>query len=386
MVKALILLLIVLAGFIAGPLFSGQTGYVLIVMAGYQIETSVVVLVLLILAAVLLIWLLDWLIKKIVRSTRRGSRWASQRRERKAHEQFTQALQQLTAGDYEQAQKHAERAASLLKEPHDALLLAATSARLLKDDDTERRLLEQASDKANPLLALQIQHAASSAPDAGVTAFKRLLSEHPGHTGVTRAAAAFYLRHNRHELLFELLPALENDRALLSTLLSEYQRKAVIGYFTAASSSPDLQQRWRALHKKSRQRALVRLAYAAVLDQRGEQSASQSVLIKGLQKQYLTPAELLYSPFTHTWQTASDLTGYIEAYIKGAPQDADAIALLGVLYLQQGDSEPAQRALRTALSLHSTPYYYRLLGDAYLASGHSEKAVEAYKEAQSYKL
>lgn len=381
MIKALILLAILVAGFIAGPLLAGQTGYVLIVIAGYQIETSVVVLVLAIVLTLLLIWLLDWLIKKILSATRKSSRWAATRRAKKAKQLFKQSLEAFTAGAYEKSQELASRAAKYAEDPTPAWLLSASSAQQLHDAQSEHRFLTNASSADESSIALAMLDAHHLPPAQGTTAWDKLVSENPEHGGVTRGAAQYFYQHRLADRLFRLLPALERDRALSATTLHDYKTAAAKGYFAAAVDNDGLQKKWRQLSKSERNQPLMRLAYTAALAQAGQPAAAQDVLIKGLRRGSLTPTQLLYSPFTHNWQSFSELTRYIETYIKKASDDADALAFFAVLSRQQGDPELAEKALRAALKVHERPFYYQLLGDIALATGNAHTALEAYQKA-----
>jgi len=136
-IRAAIVIALIVAGIIIGPLWAGQSGYVQLVFAGYQIETSVVLL----LVALILLWALlgtvETLLKSVIRSHRRGFYWLSKRRLRKAEQQFQQALESWLSHDWLRAEQLAKQSAQGLAKPAFGYLLAAMAAE--QRDDHQAR-------------------------------------------------------------------------------------------------------------------------------------------------------------------------------------------------------------------------------------------------------
>ncbi|MGX5914920.1 heme biosynthesis HemY N-terminal domain-containing protein [Aliidiomarina sp. Khilg15.8] len=385
MFKALLLLLIIAAGFIVGPLWSGQTGYVLIAVAGYTIETSVVLLVVALLLLVGVLWFFEWLVRKIIASKRRGSGWLRNRRQRKAKRAFEQALQSWLSRDYEKAQVEAEQSARALSEPYPAYLLAAMAANQSGDADAHQRLLQKAAaSDEHSSLPVRLAAVESAAPETARRELERLRQQHADHRGVLRVAVRVYERHQFWSELRDILPLLEKHALVPAPHLNSLQHQAFRDYFTQTEqTSAALQQAWKQLARKQRHRAAIRLEYIRALLQVGDTEQAQRQAIYGLRKEYLEPQHLLYGQNQFNWQGATELVEHLEERVKAAPKDSQALALLGLLAMQQTDFDLAQRALRKALELAPSKRFYRLLGDAHLAAGQSAQALDAYQAASA---
>lgn len=383
MAKALILLFIIVAGFIAGPLLSGQTGYVLIVIAGYRIETSLVVLVLAVVLLILLLWLIEWVVRKIATGGKFTHRWAGKRKASKARALFTDALNSLLSADFEQAQKKAERSAHYAKDKQPAYLVAALAAEYRHDVDTRQKLLHKAAiEQDGQDLPFQLSEAQTAPPETALTMLNRLLAEHPQHPGVQRIAAETFYAHKQWQPLQKLLPALEKQNLVTPQRLNQYQVLVYQSYFGVANGNlSQLHERWKALSAKLQQQPDIRIAYASALQTAGHMAVADRILVKGLRKSSLSVIHLLHPSSTLNWENHNLLNEYIQQYLKGSANDADALALLGAISIQQGEHDLALRALRNAIQIKPAADYYRLLGDAYLASGQSEPALSAYREA-----
>lgn len=386
MAKTLIILFIILAGFIAGPLLSGQTGYVLIIAGGYEIESSLVVLLLCVLVIVLCLWLIEWAIRKIASGGKFTQRWATKRKEQKAHSLLTEALNDLLSANFLQAKNKAESSAHYAKNKEPAYLVAALSADFVHDTSAKQSLLQKAAaENEGKSLPLQLTQAQSATPDVALNTFNRLLAEHPKHPGVQYIAAETFYKHTQWIPLQKLLPALEKENVISDKRLTQYQTMVYECYFSTAGSTDELHEKWKSLPNKTHQQPGIRIAYASALQTAGAMNASDKILVKGLRKGSLSLIHLLHSSSTLSWQSHNLLNEYVQQYLKNSANDIDALSLLGAIAIHQGNYELAQRALQSAIQIRPAADYYRLLGDAYLALGQHEPALSAYQKAAETK-
>src|SRR5690554_3450659 len=124
MKTALIIVILFIAGLLLGPLWSGHTGYVLISVGTWSVETSVVAAVIMLVIAIIILRAIVAFIGKLIRGTKWGVRWFGNRRQQKAELAFNEALVALNHGDYTRSSRAANRAWQLRKQPNDALLAA----------------------------------------------------------------------------------------------------------------------------------------------------------------------------------------------------------------------------------------------------------------------
>jgi HemY protein len=143
-----ILGLIVIGGLVATAVFfADRPGQVEIVWQGWELQTSVGVLVaatvLLGLAAALLLWLASL----IVDSPRAFLRRRRARRRRAGYRALTQGMVAVAAGDPQEAQRCARRADALLADPPLTLLLSAQAAQLEGDETAAKKFFTAMLDR-----------------------------------------------------------------------------------------------------------------------------------------------------------------------------------------------------------------------------------------------
>jgi HemY protein len=110
--------------------FADHPVQVEIVWQGWQVTTSVGVLVAAAVLAALLVALLFWIVSRMVASPRVFLRRRRERRRRSGYRALTQGMVAVAAGDPHEAQRYARKADALLAEPPLTLLLSAQAASL----------------------------------------------------------------------------------------------------------------------------------------------------------------------------------------------------------------------------------------------------------------
>jgi HemY protein len=124
---------------IAAATIADYPGNVEITWQGWEIGSSVGVLVAAVAVVALVLWALFALLAGVVRLPRRFRRNRRERRRRAGEVAVTRGLIALAAGDAAAAQRHAGRAETLLARSPLTLLLSAQAAQLAGDDAAARR-------------------------------------------------------------------------------------------------------------------------------------------------------------------------------------------------------------------------------------------------------
>lgn len=139
--------LVVIAAFVAAAVFfTDNPGRVAIVWQGWQIETSVGILVAAVLTAGVVMLLL-WLLSRILGSPRAYMRRRRERRRRAGYRALTRGMVAVAAGDPEEARRYARKAEVLLAEPPLTLLLSAQAAQLGGDETAAKRFFTTMLDR-----------------------------------------------------------------------------------------------------------------------------------------------------------------------------------------------------------------------------------------------
>ncbi len=140
-------LLLITAFIAAAVFFAGNPGQVAIVWKGWQIETSVGVLVAAAIMAAVALILLLWLLSRILGSPRAYMRYRRERRRRAGYRALTRGMVAVAAGDPDEARRNARRAEVLLAEPPLTLLLSAQAAQLGGDETAAKRFFTMMLDR-----------------------------------------------------------------------------------------------------------------------------------------------------------------------------------------------------------------------------------------------
>ena len=162
MSRLILLLLVVLAGLIAGPLVAGHSGYVLVKVAGYSIEMTVISLLLLLVIVVLVAGLAAQLVRRLLRLPLWAGGARQRRRQRRLKNMEQEGIMRLLAGDARGAWPVLKAAAAQSPKLSTRLLALDCANRLGFDDDA--RQLHDGIDDQQPMTALVL---ASIALDRG---------------------------------------------------------------------------------------------------------------------------------------------------------------------------------------------------------------------------
>jgi HemY protein len=127
--------------------FADHPGQVEIVWQGWQVTTSVGVLVAAAVLAALLVALLFWIVSRMVGSPRVFLRRRRERRRRSGYRALTQGMVAVAAGDPHEAQRYARKADALLADPPLTLLLSAQAAQLEGDETAAKKFFTAMLDR-----------------------------------------------------------------------------------------------------------------------------------------------------------------------------------------------------------------------------------------------
>jgi HemY protein len=248
--------LIVVAALAAAAVFlTDNPGHVEILWQGWQVDTSIGVLVAAAALAALAVALALWLLARLLGSPRALLRRRRERRRRAGYEALTRGMVAVAAGDPHEARRYARRAEALLAEPPLTLLLSAQAAQIGGDEfgakkfftamldrpETEflglRGLLNQALRDGDRETARRLAgRAVALRPDAAWAALGLLdLEARDGRWEAARAALERAVkrrfltpelaRHHRGVILYELslAAAAQGDRQRALALAGETQ-------------------------------------------------------------------------------------------------------------------------------------------------------------------
>jgi HemY protein len=225
---------------IAAATIADYPGNVDIIWQGWEIGTSVGVLVAAVAVVALVLWALFALLAGLVRLPRRFRRNRRERRRRAGETAVTRGLIALAAGDAAAAQRHAGRAETLLARSPLTLLLAAQAAQLAGDDAAARRrftaLLDEKDGEFLGLRGLIGQALKSGDREDALRLARRANGLSPNAKWVFETLFALEVRAGRWEAARDALDGAAR-RHLLPAALTAHHRGVILHELSRAAEA-----------------------------------------------------------------------------------------------------------------------------------------------------
>lgn len=226
MFRVLFLMLLLLAGLLAGPYIAGNQGYVRIETANTVYEMSLITLVVCFVALMAMIYLIEWVFTRFTRLSRGAYQWMANRKRKKAQQQTLEGLMKMTEGDYSTAEKLFGKNAKHSDEPILNFIKAAEAAQQRGDDLGANKYLIEAAKAAGPnniaveLARTKILLQQGKLP-AARSAVDSLLEFSPKNAEAQRLAITIYQQSKAYHALDDLLENI-GQRSFLNE--SEYAK------------------------------------------------------------------------------------------------------------------------------------------------------------------
>ena len=354
MLKVLILFVLLMAGIVLGPMIAGHQGYVLIQTDGWNIETSVTGLAIVLILSLLVILFVEWILRRVFRTGVKTRGWFRGRKRSRARKQTNAALIKLAEGDYREVEKLLSRNADHAEQPVVNYLLAAEAAQQRNDEIRASQHLERAAELAgSDQLPVEITRVrlqlARNEDHAARHGIDHLLEVAPRHPEVLRLAEQAYIRTGAWSALLDILPAMEKAKVADDTHRLARQQEAWLGLMSQAMAdqgSDGLKRWWHNQSRKTRHETALQVAMADHLIVCDDHQTAQEIVLDGLKRSY------------------------------------DERLVLLMPRLKTGNPEQLEKALRQQIKQHgATPLLHSTLGQLLMKHGEWEQASEAFREA-----
>ena len=238
------IVLTLLAAAIA-PVFKADPGIVQVHFQGWTIETSVLILVL----AVLALWLLVWV---VLRLWKMPAETARRIRDQRALAQLEKGLLALTEGDWSTAERALEKSASSHGRTTARYLAAAEAADGQDAGDRAQWYLEQADTRNRKqkflveLTRARILTQNGEFAEAKVV-LEGLIKRRKRHPQVIEMLARCYRELGEWDSLLKLLPTMQKSGVIDDHEAEELKKQAAIVQLQRCRDGEQLSQSWRAL-------------------------------------------------------------------------------------------------------------------------------------------
>lgn len=353
MFRILFLMLLLLAGLIAGPYISGNQGYVRIETANTVVEMSIVMLVVFFVIAMALVYAVEWVVSRFCRLSKGSYNWFSNRKQKKAQQETLEGLMKMSEGDYSKAEKLFSKNVKHADEPVLNLIKAAEAAQQGGDEFNANKYLIQASELAGPnnvaveLARTRILVQQGKLP-AARSAIDSLIELAPRNTDALRLAISIYKDSKAYNALDGILESV-GQRSFLSAeeyeALEHFVDDGLLDEKMNEEGQDGLLAWWEAQPSRRRKSIYVRTGLVKRLIDTDDHESAQEIALETVKKyedDQLVPllAELTRLQVSADSKLVKVLTKRAE---KAEVQYSDDYArALGYIYTREGLCEKAK--------------------------------------------
>lgn len=387
--KWLLILLLVLTAAVSFTLFSQvDPGYVIIGHGSWRLETSLAVLMIILL---LLLFVVD-VLKHIISGFWYLSRQLIQRQQQHSQNAMLQGVLALTQSNWHTAETAFLKAMPYPENPalpylgagFAAAQRAAPSRMLHYLQEAQLHLPEETLALTLFQARLQQQHHQLSA--ALKTALQaRALA--PKQEQVLLFLMSLYLQLANWPALLELLPELRKRKVLTADSLQQLENRASIALiqYTLHHNPTQATTLWNKIPKTTRLRPEVLSVYVQHLMAAGDAATAEPLLRESLKYHWDDDLIRLYGHL-ETSNTSQQLS-YAESWLKTQRnQNPYLLLTLGRLCLRAKLWDKAQHYLDASLQFKPLSFTYQLLGDLAQQQGEYQQASDYYRRALEDKI
>lgn len=364
MIRALFLMLLLLAGLIAGPYLSGKQGYVRIETTNHIIEMSLTTLVIFFVISLAVVYSIEAAISRFCNLSNNTYSWFSRRKRVKAQKQTLEGLMRMDEGDYSKAEKLIGKNAKHSDEPVLNFIKAAEAAQQRGDEFSANRYLIQATEIAGTdSLILEIARTRillqQNKLPAARSSVDSLLIMASRNKEVLKLAVDIYLKSKAYQALDNILEQVEKSGLYSSEEFEKLQRRVEDGLLDEKMNEDGvdgLLDWWDEQPRKRRHDSYVKLGLIRrLIDANDHESAYELMLelVKILDDDNSPLTQGLFKQISRLQpEDNSKLVKMVSKWAKSANPTAQCLAnrALGYLYVRNNDFAKADEVFKNLIA------------------------------------
>jgi HemY protein len=373
----LLLLVLLLVASAMAPMFKSDPGHVLINFGAWTIETSVLVLVTVVLILWFAVHLAVWFWRMPVESARKM-------KEQRAFKQLEKGLLALTEGDWSAAEKALEKSASAQGRTTAHYLAAAQAADSQDAHDRREYYLEQAdSGGSKKRFLVELTRArmllANGNRAAALPILQDLYKRRRKHPQVLELLSRCYRELGDWDAIQTLLPALRKAGVLDDDQSKDLQEEVAVNKLRSATTADELQAVWKKLHRAIRPHLAIVDAFAVGAANLDQLELAEPVITASLKNEWNPALVLRYGD-----PAANDRIKRLkqcEKWLKQHPDDAGLHLALGRLCAGESLWGKAREHMVKSLELEPSSLGYDAFGQLLERQGELEPAMACFRNA-----
>ncbi len=358
-------------------------GYVLFAVGTWTVETTLALMVVVLVASFALLYFLIRVGLKVFSVPRDLRHWKKQRREQKAMKLLTQGLIDLAEGRWQSAEKKVVKYA----ESSDASLLnylaAARAAQAQGADQRRDHYLKLAherhpsADIAVGLTQAELQLKQNQLEQCLAT-LRHLHQLAPKHVQVLKVLAGLYQRLEDWEHLLEIIPVLRKRKAMKTDIIDDLAEQAHLALLQKARSFEDLSNIWSRIPGPVREKENILMMYVQRLLAMGESNLAEPLLRHALHRQFSEALLICYGKIEGV--EPSRQLDLVESLLVEHERDAAALLTAGRLSLRNKLWGKARSYLEASINAQPSAEAYSELGNLLERMNETEAAAECFRE------
>ncbi len=367
-------------------LLQGETGYVLVAIAGYTIEMPFFLAIIIAVLFFLSLYILIGIVKGLLKTKSNIAGWANSKRKQRGLNRTTQGLIAFVEGRWDFARRSLSKAADNSSTPLINYLFAARASSQVGDSKAVDGFLKQAelsTEGAEVAIGLtqaelQIQN---KQYEQALATLLRVKKRDSHHNLVLKLLTRVYRELCDWESLLNLIPSLRNT-SMPEDEIDSYEQFACSELLKKSSgSSSELSNRWKHFPSSAKKRSVIVEDYALHLLNSGDHDAAESVLRQQLQRLYDVDLMRLYGR-VNTAKPDKQLL-FAEKFLSQRSNDPVLLQVSGMLSARSGKKQKAIDYLYQSLEANKSKEAYAELARIYSDDGEFMKGNEYYAKAMS---
>jgi HemY protein len=360
-------------------------GYVLLSIGPWTIETSLAVLVFLVIVTFLLLYWLVRLLIRLLYVPRQVKVAIQQRRLNKSQRLLARGLRELVEGHWKAAENTLKRSAGFSETPALHYIGAARAAQKLKALERRDSYLDKAGelpDKDALMVKLTQTELLleSGQADKAEDILLSLYNVYPRQPRVLELLATSYQQLGYWEKLQRLLPELSKHTLFDESRYLELQLQVYAGLLadvTHTGTLADLHALWKQIPKSLQAQELLLVNYAGYLRDHNAADEAEVLLREALNRRWSEKLVVGYGEIGRGNFTAQ--LAAAEGWLTQHPKDPYLLLTLGRLAKRSRQLDRAHAYLEQSVAILPSPDTYQELGEILEETGDKEQASQCYR-------
>jgi len=358
-------------------------GYVLFSVGTWTVETTLALMVVVLIMSFSLLYFLIRMGVKIFTVPHDLRHWKKQRREQKAIKLLTQGLIDLAEGHWQSAEKKVVK----YTESSDVSLLnylAAARAAQAQGADQRRDYYLKLAHENHPSAdiavgltqaELQLKH---NQLEQCLATLRHLHQLAPKHIQVLKVLASLYQRLEDWEHLLEIIPLLRKRKVMKTDIIDDLVQQAHLALLQKAGSFTELSNVWSHIPSPIREKENVLMMYVQRLLVMGESDLAEPLLRHALRRQFSEALLMCYGKIDSA--EPSRQLELVESLLIEHERDAVALLTAGRLSLRNKLWGKARGYLEASVNAQPSAEAYNELGNLLERMNETEAAAECFRD------